>query len=161
MPRPAVTDEQIGLAISRGVDFLLAQFDEQGQLKKPMEPDAERAKTMGPNDRSMQAGHQVLCIYAVLAAGQAIRDERLNLKGKTIPRLIDAMKQANITGHAETYARGIRATALALNNRPEDREALAADVRYLLANVHGGAYTYGQSPYASSTIPEEYQKTPF
>lgn len=151
MPQPAVTDEQIGTAIVRGVEFLLNELDDTGQLRRPMQPEPERARILDAEDRSMQAGHHALCVSAILHAGHAVRDERLNPTGKTVARLIDAMKRVPVTGHAETYARGIRATALALNNRPEDRQTLVEDVRYLLENVHGGAYSYGEFPTQQST----------
>ena len=149
MPQPAVTDEQIGMAISRGVDFLLGQFDEKGQLKRAIELTPEGKQGLAVADvrareESLRLGHQLLYVYALLQASDAIRDERLNLKGKTMPKLIAAMKAASVIGMYETYSRGIRATALALHCRPEDRQVLLEDVKYLLDNVHGGAYTYGR-----------------
>ena len=55
------------------------------------------------------------------------------------------MKKLPANDGKVTYARGIRATALALYNRKEDRSALAADVLYLRETHNDGAYTYAGS----------------
>ena len=57
--------------------------------------------------------------------------------------MIETMKRANLNaGSPQTYARGIRATALALFDRPQDRAVLKDDVAYLLKTHKQGAYTY-------------------
>src|SRR5438128_769193 len=44
-----------------------------------------------------------------------------------------------------TYARSLRACALAQFNRPQDREVLAEDVDWLIHAASDGAYTYDDS----------------
>lgn len=129
-PGELVTDEEIGRAIQNGVNFLLAEF-RAGRLQAGA----------GRND-AYYGGLNALCVYALLQSAQAIKDERLNLKGPLVRQMLNAMKEAPMEGGPETYARGIRATALAVLNRPEDRGTLQQDVSYLLASHTNGAYTY-------------------
>ncbi len=145
-PVNGVTDQQIDLAIRNGVDFLLAQFDDRGQLSNSLPADPERARQMAAADQTMEAGRHALMVYALLQAGQAIQDDRLSIKGPRMRLLIEVMKRNSADGHAGTYMRGIRATALAIHDRPEDRRRLMEDVFFLIDNVHGGAYTYGKFP---------------
>src|SRR6185503_12915369 len=46
------------------------------------------------------------------------------------------------TGPPATYTHSLRASALATYNRAEDKEILAADVKWLIAASVDGAYTY-------------------
>jgi hypothetical protein len=129
-PDGGVTDEQIGRSIQRGVDHLLARFVDGRLLGGPMRND------------SYYTGLNALCVYALLQSSMAIKDERLNLKGPLVRSMVDKMKAMTADDGPATYARGIRATALALLNRSEDRSALGADVKYLLDSHHNGAYWY-------------------
>src|SRR2546430_1307494 len=135
-PPEAVTDEQIGLAISRGVTFLLSQFKaDQIAIDKQI-------------DKTQLEGINALVVYALLQSGQAISDPRLNIQGPLMKGLIERMKDHLMLVEpaspraAVTYARSLRAAALAVNNRPEDREVLKADVAYLVKAHSDGAYTY-------------------
>ena len=56
--------------------------------------------------------------------------------------LVEKMKKSPMETDKATYARGLRATALALYARPEDRPALWADVRWLLKANRDGTYGY-------------------
>lgn len=130
--RGAVTDEQIGQSIQAGVDYLLRQFD-------------ARTKTIrgrDTGDESYGAGMDALAVYALLQAGQAISDPRLNHRADPMRGYIDAMKSIPMTGSSITYARALRSTCLALFDRPEDFKALQQDVDYLVGTTEGGAYTY-------------------
>jgi hypothetical protein len=134
-----LTDEAIGQSIQRGVNFLIAQFQD-GQLH-------------GGEIRNdtYHTGLNALCVYALLQSSFAIKDERLNLKGPFVRQLIDRMKAMPADTGTVTYARGIRATALALLARPEDKSALAKDVMYLLQSHIDGAYTYQAPPRGGSS----------
>jgi hypothetical protein len=133
-----LTDEQIGQAISRGVNYLIAQFDNGelhgGQIR---------------ND-TYHTGLNALCVYALLQSSLAIKDERLNLKGPFVRELVQKMKAMRVGNGPVTYALGIRATALALLARPEDKQALTRDVMYLLNSQNAGAYTYQALPRGGS-----------
>ncbi|MCY2953124.1 MAG: DUF4159 domain-containing protein, partial [Planctomycetota bacterium] len=131
-----VTDEQIGQAIRAGVDIFLSQFAD-GQLKH------------SPSD-SRYAGIDFLCVYALMQCGQAINDERLDVRGKLMKDLLAKMKQLPPHASCETYTRGIRATALAVYNRPEDRQALKADLQWLLNAPNDGGYTYSANSHGNS-----------
>jgi len=127
-----LTDEKIGAAITRGINYLLERFDQHTYLLD------------GAQDRQgITIGEDILCVYALMQCQQATNDPRLNPHDATMKGLIDAMKGIDLTNYSyETYARGLRATALALYNRPEDRGVLGADAMVLARGSHGGAYTY-------------------
>jgi hypothetical protein len=137
-PRPAppnrgeLTDEQIGQSIQDGVDYLLKQFDNR----------THTLRGRGFGDDSYSAGMNALAVYALLQAGQAISDPRLSHRGEEMRALIDAMKAIPMTGQHLTYARALRATCLALFNRPEDFKTLSQDVDWLVGTTEGGAYSY-------------------
>jgi hypothetical protein len=142
-PLTGVTDEEIGRSIQRGVDFLIPLFDKRtGQLG----PFRGRA-----GDEGYVCGLNALCVYALLQSGQAIADQRLDIHGPFMKSLIEGMKRFPANSGKATYARGIRATALALYNRKEDRAALRADVTYLLMTHDEGRYTYAGSRNNSSS----------
>lgn len=126
-----VTDQRIGDALHKAVDFILTHF-EDGKLKP---------NTAGSPDQ--QNGLNALCVYALLQAGQATGDERLTANGTLVRQLLDELKPLSMDGHSGTYAHSLRANALAVYNRPQDRSTLLADVRYLLETAQVGSYTYG------------------
>src|SRR4029434_3185923 len=94
---------------------------------------------------SYYAGLNSLCVYALLQSGQAINDERLNVRAKRMKARLDRMRDMPMEGNYQTYARGIRATALAVYNRAEDRTVLRSDVAWLLKAARGGAYKIGRA----------------
>src|SRR5258706_16365056 len=84
-------------------------------------------------------GLNALCVYALLQSSFAIQDERLNVKGPFVRQLIERMKAMPADDGPVTYARGIRATALALLGRGGGKPALSKDAPYLLqSDIHGG-----------------------
>lgn len=137
-PPEELTDEEIGQAIQRGADFLVEMF-ENGKLKH----------TPGGNygfANNYYTGMDSLCVYALMAAGQATNDPRLDVRGDYMKGLIDGMKGLPMNiGFVETYARSVRCTALAYFNRPEDHDALFADADWLLKTGQKGAYGYGRA----------------
>ncbi|HEV8378553.1 MAG TPA: DUF4159 domain-containing protein, partial [Tepidisphaeraceae bacterium] len=126
-----ITDQEIGEAIQRGANFLLTQFN-NGHLA-------------GEGFRG-DPGLNALCVYALLQCGQAVPDERLNGRAKGMKAMLDNLRNSRMDGY-ETYGRAIRATALAVYNRAEDRDALKADVQWLINASKNGAYTYGMYGY--------------
>jgi len=129
----SLTDARIGESIKRGVDYLLGQFDPRTGL----------LESVATNPDSLAMGQDVLCVYALLQAGQAIDDPRLNPKEPLIKGMINAMKSLPLsTYHWETYSRALRATALAVYDRPEDRQILSTDAAALIRGSTQGGYTY-------------------
>ncbi|HEV8604861.1 MAG TPA: hypothetical protein VGQ99_05815, partial [Tepidisphaeraceae bacterium] len=135
-PREEVRDEQIGEAIAKGVNFLLQQFKgDQIAIEKHI-------------DHTQLEGMNALVVYSLLQSGQAIADARLSIQGPQMSALVERMKDHLMLVEAATpkapvtYARSLRAAALAVHNRPQDREVLKGDVEYLVKGHADGAYTY-------------------
>lgn len=126
------TDKQIGDAIQEGINWMVANFD----------PAKHELKLQLGDRNPMHGGMDALCVYAMMQSNEAISDPRLNIRGDFMKGCLEAMKQFPNEEHFSTYARGIRATALALYNRKEDHDALKADVKWLIEASEEGAYTY-------------------
>lgn len=133
----SVRDDQVGAAIERGVAFLLSQFRaDEVQVPNP------------PNDTHAQAVN-ALVVYALLSAGQATENPRLQIDHRDMKGLVDRMKdhlmnvplRSDSTAPA-TYGRSLRIMALAIHNRPEDQATIKADLQYLLQSHRDGAFTY-------------------
>ena len=130
-----VTDAQVDQAIRRGVDFLIGQF-ENGKLRK--------LKDSGGLEYE---GLNALAVYALVQASTAISEPRLGQKGEFLSQCLDALRGASLDSNGQingpaTYAHSLRASALATFNRPQDRQALEADVKWLINAEVDGAYTY-------------------
>ncbi|MEO6436874.1 MAG: DUF4159 domain-containing protein [Tepidisphaeraceae bacterium] len=135
VPTGPISDADVGLSIQLGVDFLLQQFK-----------DGEFAVDEN-NQRISQQGLDALCVYALASAERAIRDPRLNPKGPQMAAMLEKLKEFPLNGGSRghlpvTYARSLRAAALATFNRPQDREQLRDDVEWLMNAQTMGAYTY-------------------
>ena len=89
-----VTDAQVEQAIHRGVDFLIAQFQD-GQI--PRRQDTTELEAKGLN---------ALAVYALLSASQAVRDERLGAKGEFLTKAIDQLKASSLDPGAAISAAG-------------------------------------------------------
>jgi hypothetical protein len=132
-----ISDEEIGESIQRGVEFLWSNFRNNQIAMGGGGDDLFRRD-------ARHDGLNALCVYALLQASQAIKDERLNIHGDAMKALVDAMKEANFTdGNQITYGRSLRAAALAIFNRQDDRKVLQSDVQWLINAASDGAYTYG------------------
>jgi hypothetical protein len=133
-PVPASTtpdlDDQIGRSIDNGVTFLLNQFA-GGQLR-----DIDKRSGLGP-------GMDALAVYALLQAGEATHDLRLNSNSPLVAKMLDVLKTLNIPNDDATYSRSLRAAALGVYHRADDTKALRADAAWLTTNSSYGAYTYG------------------
>jgi hypothetical protein len=99
-------------------------------------------------DKTHLEGLNALVVYSLLSAGQAIPEPRLKIQNPQMAALVDRMKDHLMLVEAHnlkapvTYARSLRAAALAVHNRPQDRDTLQADVIYLVNSHADGAYTY-------------------
>jgi hypothetical protein len=135
-----VTDDDIGFALRRGIDHLLTHFGDNDELKP-----------IAGMTRVKFAGRNALAVYALLQAGRATNDPRLDPGGSFMRGLIDRMKSHEMERKGEepaqpvTYARSIRAAALALYNKPQDRATLKEDTQWLIKAAVNGAYTYDDS----------------
>lgn len=133
---PNTLDARIEQSMGRAVDLILRQF--QGNELPPVPGKSEVYRD----------GMHALCVYALLTAGQSLPDPRLSIRGKLMPQLIDAMKAHKFVSDGReqrdpvTYAHSLRAAALSVYGRPEDRKDLKADVEWLMAAGPNGEYTY-------------------
>ncbi len=129
-------DSRIGHSMQLAVDLILSNF--RG---------AELAPGLGGSE-VRRAGLHALCVYALLQAGQSLDDDRLSIHGTLMPPMIAAMKAHNLDAPSAeretpmTYAHSLRAAALAVYDRPEDRKVLEADVKWLVMGQKEGSYTY-------------------
>src|SRR5206468_11819749 len=94
-----------------------------------------------------RAGIDALCLYALLQTSRTSNDPRLSIKGEFMTSALAKLKAMKIESSQElnapvTYARSLRAAALAVYDRPEDKKQLSADVQWLTAAACDGAYTY-------------------
>lgn len=121
----------------RGVDFLLSQFEE-----------GEISLRYGGNP-NRRAGLDALCVYAMLQASRSLNDNRINPKLPAMRLMLDKLKAFSMTPAQSrlfepvVYARSLRAAALAVYDRPDDRRALTDDVKWLIHDEYDGAYSYG------------------
>jgi len=139
IPAPdGATDEQVGESMKRSVDFLLALFEKDHITKPPNVGDMSETEFNGLN---------ALCVFALLHASQSMHDDRLNVNGPFMRAALERLKRDVMGTDANTqapvvYAKSLRCAALAVYNRPEDRNVLKADVRWLVNVASQGAYTY-------------------
>ena len=143
-----LADRQVGAALDKGVDYLVNLF-RGGEIN-----DGRQAGD------TLHQGLDALCVYALLHAGQASKDPRLNPRGPFLSTLIDTLKGFSMgTDPARplgpdgptVYARSLRAAALAVYDRPEDRAVLRLDVNWLVHAQTNGAYTYDDRYAGQST----------
>ena len=121
-PKLASPMPRLCASISKGVDFLLGRFSGP-ELNGTFEH---------------YEGLDTLTVYGAMQAELATRDKRLDIHGPFMMNAIDAMKKFPMSGDYVTYARSLRATALALNDRPQDHWLIREDVNWLLqAQEHG------------------------
>lgn len=132
-----VSHAQIEQAMRRAVDFLLTQFEDG----------AITIRYAGSESR--RAGLDALCVYSLLQAGQTIRDDRLDPRGRQMKRMLEKLKayriEPNPSGPFQpvTYGKSLRALALSVYDRPEDRKVFKDDVTWLMNEEEDGAYSYG------------------
>lgn len=144
-----VSDAAIEAAIRRGIERLGRAFD----------PGTHQLDSSNEQFGASTAGMDALCVYALMQGGIAVNDPRLDVRGPLMKGLIDGMKRIPIKDPTirgqparlfpETYSLGIRATALAVFNRPEDRAQLQEDASRLARGHQEGRYTYVAAPPSS------------
>jgi len=125
-PVSGLTDAQTGQAIGKGIDYLLGKFT--------------GAELTGNYEH--YEGLDTLVVYALMQAELATHDKRLDIHSPFMISAIDAMKKFPMVTDYVTYARSLRATALALYDRPQDHSVIREDVDWLLNSQEHGAYTY-------------------
>src|SRR5438876_1110244 len=133
-PAASITDEQIDASITRGVDFLLSNFDKL-ELKH-LDGELGEIDHDGIND---------LCVYSLLKAGESIHDSRLGAESPFAKGALDRLKHQRLDSNPAdatpvVYARAMRAAALAVYHRRPDHKALADDVDWLIHAQRDGAY---------------------
>jgi hypothetical protein len=123
----AVDDERIGRAIADGSQYLVTRFAQ------------DRIHNSSPYSDD---GTDALAVYALLQAYNATGDSRLDPRRPFMKAALDTLKSLPMSDSQATYGRSLRANALSLAGRSEDREALQADLQWLLATGPRGTYTY-------------------
>ncbi len=141
-PTDTLTDARIGKAITDGVNYLVTQLDDKTHELRQNRADFQNFGGGRPDAGAYFGGLDALCVYALLQSGQAIPDNRLSIKSPYMIGLLEQMKKLPNQSGKVVYARAIRATALTLYNRPEDRTAIKGDLEWLLKASQNGAYTY-------------------
>lgn len=130
------SDQLVGQTLAQANKFLLAQFKD-GEIQQGKE-----------YSETYRQDLNALCVYALLHSGEATRDPRLAPTSEFMRQAIEKMKlqpMATDTAKAQqpvVYARSLRAAVLARGNRPEDRDLLKDDVKWLIDAAVDGAYTY-------------------
>ena len=142
-PREMLTDRQIERSIRRGGNFIIRQFTTKTMTLRTGRTPLMDARNPVMEDPAGYCGQNALCVYALMQVGLALNEPELGPRGKLMGRMIDSMKRLDAgRGKLQTYARGVRATALALFNRPEDQYTLHEDVGCLLHGHDNGKYGY-------------------
>jgi hypothetical protein len=137
-----LTDARIGQAITDGVNFVLSHFDNNTRAIKLDGANFQPLGPTRPDSGAFYGGLDALEVYALLQSGQAITDNRLGIKSPYMISLIEQLKKMPDKLGPVTYARALRATALTLFNRPEDKTVIKGDLEWLLKASQNGAYTY-------------------
>ena len=142
LPKPdenAITDDRVGIAITKAVAFLKTRFGDDALLSLKV-------------DDSHSVGMDALAIYSLMHAGEAIDDPDLLVSSEFIQRLLNRLKQFAMTDDLPMYDRSLRASALAMFNRTVDQDQLSKDRNFLLKAAAYGAYYY--TPINPKTPPE-------
>ena len=131
---PPNLDDQIGQSITRGVTFLLSQF-QNGELEEYQH-----------NPTGRTAGMDALAVYALLQAGEATHDTRLAVKTPEVESMLEGLKSFPMDKEDSTYSRSLRSAALSVYHRIEDKKALQNDAKWLIDESMDGAFTYMPQP---------------
>ena len=121
-------DAQIGQSIDAGVNYLLSQFVD-GHIKTNV-------------DNESATGMDALAVYALLQAGEATHDLRLEANSSLVGRMLDALKGMKIVSGQSTYSHSLRVAALSVYHRAADKQALRSDTTWLIADSSNGAFSY-------------------
>ena len=135
-PKP-ITDELVEKSIKNAVNFLKTQLVNNELIN----PDKEHADT---ND--LYSGQDTLVVYSLLHAGEAINDSELSISNQYMQGLLTRLKKFEMKGDKATYDRSLRACALAMFERAEDKKQLQLDKAWLQSSEILGAYDYTMPP---------------
>ena len=146
LPVNGVSDAQIERSIRLGLELLLNQFDPKTyQLNRPR---------VSPEYEALECGLNALCVYATLQAGLAVNDPRFTRGSPWVVGLLEGAKSLRADrGRHQVYARSIRALALSVFNREEDRQQLTQDVLTLAYSHDQGGYRYSAAELDSEMAP--------
>lgn len=131
-PDTSVTDSQIEQAMKRGVNWLSDQFVKT------------RLKNVEAYGEDIFPGADAISVYALLTAGQAVKDDRIRPGTSVVKNLLDGLKEMPIEAGKATYSRSLRISALGVMNRKEDRLTIENDARWLYDSSMQGAFTYAK-----------------
>ena len=181
LPKPVpadaavLTDAMVEAGIRKGATYLLKQFDPKTHWVAGCD------EKMKDGNEGYAGGLQALAVYALMQSGLALKNERppadpkilqehidllkeLDLKGQPMTDRIEAMMKFDLSkGATQTYAYGLRATALSLfvtslpdttkdnANSPEQAKRLiahnmlASDAAWCVMATPDGSYTYSKN----------------
>ncbi|HZZ44817.1 MAG TPA: DUF4159 domain-containing protein, partial [Tepidisphaeraceae bacterium] len=125
-----LTDAQINASIKKGLDWFINHFAKH------------RLANAEAYDAGMFPGVDAISVYALLTAGQAIKDERVRPSTTLVKDLLDGLKEMPMEGSYETYSRSLRISALGVLDRREDRATIDNDAHLLLESCKQGAFDY-------------------
>jgi hypothetical protein len=134
IPEGGVSDQAIVKSLQRGADWLVSQFFD-GELV---------AHDFG--DPGMFPGGDAISVYALLHTGAAVNDSRLSISDPFMRSALEHLKRLDVNNQFATYSHSLRASALAMFDRPEDRAVLHDDLQWLTRSEVGGAYSYTEPP---------------
>lgn len=136
IPAHILSDAEVEAAIRRATDLLIDQVRaDNGRLRG--------RGGIGGEFQALECGLQSLVVYALLQAGKAIDEPRLTVNAPLTQTMLDGLKRMNADGGLhQTYARSLRAMALSVYNREQDRAQLTQDVNCLTQGHVEGGYGY-------------------
>ncbi|QOV89423.1 DUF4159 domain-containing protein [Humisphaera borealis] len=136
IPPHILADDEVEASIRLATELMIAQ----------VRPDNGRLRGRGGiagEYQALECGLQSLAVYALLQAGKAIDEPRLQINAPLTKAMLDGLKRMNADGGLhQTYARSLRAMALSVFNREEDRAQLTQDVNCLTQGHVEGGYGY-------------------
>jgi len=125
-----LTDEQVVTAISRGVDYLLNDFNEKLRNYK------------SPADLDM--GSVLLQTYALLYVGSTMKDRRLSIHEDPLKTLLSLIQRYDAEHHYQTYHASLQTLVFShLPATAENRTAITRSATKLLkGRLKSGGYNY-------------------
>ena len=126
-----VSEKAITDALQKGLDFLISQYK-----------DGQFPETENPQYRD---GMACLSLQALLHAGRALDDRRVNVTGPLVSNAIEQIKQFKMETHYAVYSRSLRMSALALAGRIQDRPTIAADLEWMTNTAKSGGFGYSDT----------------
>jgi len=135
-PKP-ITDQLVENSIRKAVNFLKTLLVNNELVN----PDKDH-----PDSNDLYAGEDTLVVYSLLHAGEAINDSELSISNQYMRGLLERLKHFDMKTDKATYDRSLRACALAMFERNEDKAQLQLDKAWLQSSEVLGAYNYSMPP---------------